>query len=43
MKMINKVVELVKKILCKHEFHFIPYVGNVSDYCCKRCGKVKRF
>lgn len=33
----------LKKTFCKHEWYFIPYERNVSDYCCKKCGKVKRF
>lgn len=32
-----------KKTFCEHEYYFIPYERNVSDYCCRKCGKVKRF
>ena len=38
-----KVVEFIEKMFCKHEWYFIPYERNVSDYCCRKCGKVKRF
>ena len=33
----------LKKIFCEHEYYFIPYERKVSDYCCRKCGKVKRF
>ena len=39
-----KVVELIEKILCKHEWVWIPYEHNFCDYYyCRKCGKVKRF
>lgn len=33
----------IEKMFCKHKWYFIPYVGNVSHFCCRKCGKVKKF
>ena len=28
---------------CKDEYYFIGYDRRLTHYCCKKCGKIKKF